>query len=150
MKPVEAPLTSGFRTESRPGHDGVDLATPRGTPIRAAAAGRVVRVRCNAKTADGRPYSCDIDGNLTTPGCGWYVEILHADKTVTRYCHMLRRPYVAVDQLVGVGDVIGLVGSSGHSSGPHLHLESHSAFPAVESNALDPVGYFWQRGVDLK
>lgn len=78
-----------------------------------------------------------------------YAEILHADQTVTRYCHMLRRPYVQVGQTVVVAEVIGLVGSSGHSSGPHLHLESHTGQPAVEANALDPVVYFRERGVDL-
>ncbi|GAA1387733.1 M23 family metallopeptidase [Catellatospora chokoriensis] len=150
VKPVDARLTSGFRTESRPGHDGVDLAAPKGTPIRAAAAGRVIRVRCNASTADGRPYSCDLDGNLSTPGCGWYMELLHVDRTVTRYCHMLRRPYVEVGQQVVAGQVIGLVGSSGHSSGPHLHLEAHAGQPVVEANALDPVIYFRQRGVNLE
>ncbi|GIF94862.1 M23 family metallopeptidase [Catellatospora chokoriensis] len=77
------------------------------------------------------------------------MDLLHVDRTVTRYCHMLRRPFVDIGQQVVVGQVIGLVGSSGHSSGPHLHLEAHSGQPAVEANALDPVIYFRQRGVEL-
>ncbi|WP_191844037.1 M23 family metallopeptidase [Catellatospora chokoriensis] len=80
---------------------------------------------------------------------GWYAEILHLDRTVTRYCHMLRRPSVEVGDDVITGQIIGLVGNSGHSSGPHLHLEAHSGQPAIEANALDPVGYFAARGVDL-
>ncbi|GAA1616275.1 M23 family metallopeptidase [Catellatospora bangladeshensis] len=149
VKPVDAPLNSGFRTGSRPGHDGVDLGAGRGTPIRAASSGVVIKVRCNAYNADGSPRSCDIDGNLSTPGCGWYAEILHTDGTVTRYCHMLRRPTVAVGEQVIAGQVIGLVGSSGHSSGPHLHLQTHTGRPAIVANAVDPVPFFASRGVDL-
>ncbi|MDI1461002.1 M23 family metallopeptidase [Catellatospora sp. KI3] len=150
VKPVDAPLNSGFRTDSRPGHDGVDLGAGRGTPIRAAASGIVIKVRCNAYNADGSPRSCDIDGNLSTPGCGWYAEILHPDKTVTRYCHMLQRPAVSVGEEVVAGQIIGLVGNSGHSSGPHLHLETHTGQPATEANAVDPVAFFAARGVDLR
>lgn len=80
---------------------------------------------------------------------GWYVELLHPDSTVTRYCHMARRPSVDVGQQVAVGQVIGQVGSSGHSSGPHLHLETHTSQPATESNAINPVGFFALRGIDL-
>ncbi|MEV4416577.1 M23 family metallopeptidase [Catellatospora sp. NPDC049609] len=149
VKPVDAPLVSGFRTGSRPGHDGVDLGAARATPIRAASSGTVIKVRCNAFNADGSPRSCDIDGDLSTPGCGWYAEILHADRTVTRYCHMLRRPTVDLGEQVFAGQVIGLVGTSGHSSGPHLHLQTHLAHPAVEANAVDPVVFFAGRGVDL-
>lgn len=149
VAPVDAPVVSGFRTDSRPGHDGVDLGAGRGTPIRAASSGTVIKVKCNAFNADGTERSCDIDGNLSTPGCGWYAEIMHLDRTVTRYCHMLRRPSVEVGEEVITGQIIGLVGNSGHSSGPHLHLETHSGQPAVEANAQDPVAYFAARGVDL-
>ncbi len=150
VKPVDGHLGSGFRTPERPGHDGVDLIAARGTPIHAAAAGTVITVRCNAHRPNGTPYSCDIDGDpVTVLGCGWYAEILHADDTVTRYCHMGRRPVVTVGERVTTGQLIGVVGSSGHSSGPHLHLETHSARPATEANAVEPTAFFRARGVDL-
>ncbi|MGV9764946.1 M23 family metallopeptidase [Micromonospora tulbaghiae] len=150
MKPVQGPLVSGFRTDSRPGHDGVDIAAAKGTPIHAAASGLVIRVVCNAHLVNGDPYPCDVDGDpVSVRGCGWYVELLHPDSTVTRYCHMVRRPSVHAGQQVAVGQVIGQVGSSGHSSGPHLHLETHTSQPATESNAVHPVGFFALRGIDL-
>jgi murein DD-endopeptidase MepM/ murein hydrolase activator NlpD len=120
VAPVRARIVSGFRTADRPGHDGVDLGAARGTPIRAASAGVVVVVRCNVVPAS---HGCDRDGSPSTPGCGWYVELRHAEDVFTRYCHMLARPAVVEGDPVVAGQVIGVVGSSGHSSGPHLHFE---------------------------
>ena len=143
--PVSAGLVSGFRTETRPGHDGVDLGAARNTPIRAAAAGRVIRVVCNVSKG-----SCDVDGNRSLRGCGWYAEVQHAGNVVTRYCHMVRRPSVAVGQNVAKGQVIGYVGTSGSSSGPHLHFEVHTnAPPATGANAVNPIWFFRARGVTL-
>jgi murein DD-endopeptidase MepM/ murein hydrolase activator NlpD len=143
--PVGAGLVSGFRTVTRPNHDGVDLGAARNTPIRAAAAGRVIRVVCNVSRG-----SCDVDGNRTLSGCGWYAEIQHPGNVVTRYCHMVRRPSVTVGQSVGRGQVIGYVGTSGSSSGPHLHFEVHTnAPPATRANAVNPVWFFRARGVVL-
>ncbi|GIF69342.1 hypothetical protein Ais01nite_73770 [Asanoa ishikariensis] len=150
MKPVQGRLVSRFRDAGRPGHDGVDIAAAKGTPIHAAASGLVIRVVCNAHLVDGGPYSCDVDGHpVNVVGCGWYVELLHPDSTVTRYCHMVRRPSADVGQQVAIGQVIGQVGSSGHSSGPHVHLETHTSRPATKANAVDPVGFLAIRGVDL-
>jgi murein DD-endopeptidase MepM/ murein hydrolase activator NlpD len=132
-QPVLAPVVSGFRIGQRPGHDGVDLGAGRGTPIRAAAAGTVTVVRCNIRPAS---HGCDVDGSPQTPGCGWYVDIIHAGATVTRYCHMLTHPYVHEGQTVAVGQVIGIVGSSGHSSGPHLHFEVY-----LSGTPTDPVAF---------
>jgi murein DD-endopeptidase MepM/ murein hydrolase activator NlpD len=143
--PLSAGLVSGFRTASRPTHDGVDLGAARWTPIRAAAAGRVIRVVCNISAG-----SCDVDGNRTLRGCGWYAEVQHAGNVVTRYCHMIRRPSVAVGQTVGKGQILGYVGSSGSSSGPHLHFEVHvNAPPATRANAVNPVWFLNARGVRL-
>lgn len=151
MKPVPGTVGSPFGPRGGAFHYGVDIAAPKGTTIRAAASGVVITVKCNAHRTDGTPYSCDIDGDpVTVRGCGWYMELLHADQTVTRYCHMVRRPLVQVGQQVAVGQVIGEVGSSGHSSGPHLHLETHLGRPATNSNAVDPVEFFAARGVDLR
>lgn len=143
-QPVIAPIVSGFRTAERPSHDGVDLGAARGTPIKAASAGTVTVVRCNVPNG----YSCDVDGGPDVPGCGWYVDIEHSGGVVTRYCHMLTRPNVSVDQPVNVGDIIGLVGSSGHSSGPHLHYEVHLGDHSSAS-AVDPVDYMRQMSAPL-
>jgi murein DD-endopeptidase MepM/ murein hydrolase activator NlpD len=147
--PVRAHIVSGFRTEDRPSHDGIDLAAARGTDIVAAATGRVLVVRCNASRY-GQPYSCDRDGDpATVRGCGWYVDILHSGNFITRYCHMVSRPTVVVGQLVNAGQVIGQVGSSGHSSGPHLHFEVHRDADNSSRGAVDPVPFMRERGAPL-
>jgi murein DD-endopeptidase MepM/ murein hydrolase activator NlpD len=144
-RPVSAGLVSGFRTTARPTHDGVDLGAARNTPIRAAASGRVIRVVCNVSAG-----SCDVDGNRTLRGCGWYAEIQHTAQVVTRYCHMVRRPSVRVGQAVAKGQIIGYVGTSGSSSGPHLHFEVHTkAPPATSANAVNPVWFLRARGIAM-
>ena len=143
--PVAAGPVSGFRTVARPSHDGVDLGAKRGTPILAASAGTVIRVVCNVSAG-----SCDVDGSPQLKGCGWYVEVQHAGNIVTRYCHMVRRPVVTVGQNVALGQLLGHVGTSGSSSGPHLHFEVHvSAAPAVHDNAVDPLAFLRTRGLSL-
>ncbi|MEU4423713.1 peptidoglycan DD-metalloendopeptidase family protein [Actinoplanes sp. NPDC024001] len=143
--PVSAGMVSGFRTVARPAHDGVDLSAKRDTPILAAAAGTVIRVVCNVSSG-----TCDVDGNRTLRGCGWYVEVQHAGGIVTRYCHMVRRPVVTVGQTVALGQLLGHVGTSGSSSGPHLHFEVHvDAAPATHANAVDPIAFLRARGVQL-
>lgn len=146
--PVVGPVTSGFRTSSRPGHNGVDIAVPKGTPVRAAAAGVVLTVRCNAHSG-GLPYSCDRDGGVWVQGCGWYLDILHAANVITRYCHLRERPYVAAGQYVGPGEVVGVSGSSGHSSGPHLHFEVHLNADPSRLGAVDPIAFMHQAGASL-
>jgi murein DD-endopeptidase MepM/ murein hydrolase activator NlpD len=144
VAPVRAPVVSGFRTAQRPTHNGVDLGAARGSPIQAASAGTVVVVRCNVVPVS---HGCDRDGSPSTPGCGWYVDIRHADEVYTRYCHMLTSPAVFEGQAVAVGQVIGVVGSSGHSSGPHLHFEVHVG--GRSEGAVDPVVFMAGRGVRL-
>ncbi|MEV6490325.1 peptidoglycan DD-metalloendopeptidase family protein [Actinoplanes sp. NPDC051633] len=144
MRPVNATLVSGFRTPVRPAHDGVDLGAARNTPIRAATSGTVIRVVCNAST-----NNCDVDGSRSVSGCGWYVEVQHALNYVTRYCHMVRRPSVVVGQRVVTGQLLGFVGSSGSSSGPHLHFEVHAGTPATRANAVDPIRFMIARGAPL-
>ena len=145
-------VTSGFRTPDRPSHDGVDLPAPKGTPIRAAAAGEVIKVRCNAiDRRDGNDWGCDRDGDPElTGGCGWYLELLHAGNVMTRYCHLNTAPLVKVGDLVLVGQPVGVVGSTGHSSGPHLHLEVHlNADRKSTGQAVDPVPFFRTMGILL-
>jgi hypothetical protein len=74
---------------------------------------------------------------------GWYVDIEHAGPggvIVTRYCHMLVHPAVDEGQHVIAGQVIGISGSSGHSSGPHLHYEVHLGDHSPAA-AVDPVPF---------
>jgi len=149
-RPAPGPVVSGFRTPERPNHQGVDIGAPRATLIRAAAAGVVVTVVCNASTADGAPVSCDTDGSADILGCGWYLEILHPGDVVSRYCHQLRRPIVHVGQSVVAGQPIGWVGTSGNSSGPHLHFEVHVGYPATNENATDPESFMRERGAALQ
>ncbi len=87
-----------------PLHDGLDLAAPSGTPLLAVASGTVVTAGwCNC-------------------GLGYYVEIDHGDGLHTLYGHMASQPYVSAGESVSQGDVIGPLGSTGISTGPHVHF----------------------------
>ncbi len=104
------PLPSAVRTQGIHGYNAVDLAAPFGTPIVAAASGRVIVSRSGGWNG----------------GYGTYVVIDHPDGTQTLYAHMSR---VAVWQgaQVVAGQVIGYVGSTGRSTGPHVHFEVRGA-----------------------
>lgn len=112
-------LSSGFGVRrdpftGRPAlHAGIDFRTPRGTPIRAAGAGRVVTA--------GR-----------SGGYGNLVEIDHGNGVTTRYAHLSS---IAVErgQIVNTGDHLGRAGSTGRSTGPHLHYETR-----VDDEPVDP------------
>ena len=87
-------------------HRGVDFAAPTGTPIPAAGAGRVVERR------------------YQSGGYGNFVRIRHNATYETLYAHMSRfHPNVRVGTQVRQGQIIGFVGSTGASTGPHLHYE---------------------------
>lgn len=145
-QPVHASIVSGFRTPQRPTHQGVDLGAARHTVIVAAASGTVVRVRCNIGPVS---WGCDRDGNPQTRGCGWYVDITHADGVITRYCHMAKQPLVTVGDQVTAGQPIGEVGPSGHSSGPHLHFEVHLGGDASSNGAINPEPWMRDHGAPL-
>jgi len=145
--PIRAVVGSGFRTPSRPTHQGVDLIIGRYTPIAAAASGVVSIVKCD-EDHRGRK-SCNQDGYPGKGGCGWMVEILHAADVMTRYCHMVQQPFVSVGQQVAAGDIIGRVGSSGNSSGPHLHFEVHLNNDRTSRGAINPVPFMQQQGAPL-
>jgi murein DD-endopeptidase MepM/ murein hydrolase activator NlpD len=102
--PASGIVTSGFGWRWGRLHQGIDIAAPVGTPIWAAASGVVQFAGWN-------------DG-----GYGYMIDILHANGTVTRYAHMSAL-YVKVGQRVQQGQVIGAIGSTGYSTGPHLHFE---------------------------
>ena len=91
-------------TGKRKGHGGMDLAVPTGTPIRAALPGTVVVSKYNAG------------------GYGYYVMIDHGNGLATLYGHCSKL-LAKVGQTVQAGDIIALSGSTGRSTGPHLHFE---------------------------
>lgn len=109
VAPVDARISSGFGPRVHPlhgrvaPHAGVDFAAPSGTPIRAAAAGRVTFAGPRG-------------------GYGNMVVVDHGDGIETRYAHQ-RDITVRVGEQVGAGALIGHVGSTGASTGPHLHFE---------------------------
>ena len=88
----------------RRGHTGMDLAVPIGTPIRAALPGTVTVSKYNAG------------------GYGYYVMIDHGNGLSTLYGHCSQL-LARVGQTVQAGDIIALSGSTGRSTGPHLHFE---------------------------
>lgn len=96
------PLQGRLTTAYRPGHEGIDLAAPAGTPIRAARAGVVTESRFDART-----------------GWGWTVVVDHGDGMTTRYSHNSANLVLEGTQ-VAAGQVIARVGSTGNSTGPHL------------------------------
>ena len=147
LRMAQASVGSGFRTAERPTHQGVDIALPRNTPIVAAASGVVSVAKCNVD--NGGRQSCDEDGWPGKGGCGWMVEIRHAGALMSRYCHLVRRPSVRVGQQVTAGQVIAEAGTSGNSSGPHLHFEIHMNNDRSSSGATDPVAFMRSQGAPL-
>jgi murein DD-endopeptidase MepM/ murein hydrolase activator NlpD len=145
--PLRAPVGSAFRSASRPNHQGVDLSVEKYRPIVAVASGVVSLVKCD-EDFRGRK-TCNVDGYPGKGGCGWMVEILHAGNVMTRYCHLVQRPFVRENQQVAAGETIGRVGSSGNSSGPHLHFEVHLDNDRSSSGAVDPVKFMQQQGAAL-
>lgn len=104
------PAPGTRRTQGVHGHNGVDLAGPVGTPLRAAAAGTVI-------VASVGGYG---------GGYGNYVVIRHANGTQTLYGHM-NTISVSVGQTVNRGQYIGGLGNTGRSTGPHIHFEVRGA-----------------------
>ena len=146
--PLKAPVTSGFRGPGRPTHNGVDLGTPKGTPVKSASSGVVLVVKCQA-TMGGSPYSCDQDGSPSVSGCGWYLDIQHAGGIITRYCHLKEKPKVSQGEKVKTGQVIGMSGNSGSSSGPHLHFEVHTNGDRSSAGATEPLAWMKNKGVKI-
>ena len=104
------PIVGGRKTQGIHGNNGVDLAAPTGTPILASADGKVIVSRAGGYNG----------------GYGTYVVISHANGTQTLYAHM-SKDNVSVGQSVEQGQVIGAVGSTGKSTGPHVHFEVRGA-----------------------
>lgn len=104
------PLLGGRKTQGIHGHNAVDIAANTGTPIYAAASGKVLVAK-----------SFGYNG-----GYGEMVIIAHEGKIQTVYAHM-NDVYVSSGQTVAQGQNIGTVGNTGRSTGPHLHFEIRGA-----------------------
>ena len=114
--PVSGPVTSGFGMRWGRMHEGIDIMTSTGTPVRAAGAGTVI-------------YAGWLGGY------GNLVVVDHGGGLSTAYAH--NSSFLAsVGQSVAAGQVVSYSGSTGHSSGPHVHFEVR-----VNGSAVDPLGY---------
>lgn len=120
INPISGIITSRFGAVSSirsSVHTGLDIGASTGTPIEAAAAGTV--------TFSGSKGSY-----------GYMIAIDHGDGVLTYYAHCSAL-YKSVGEYVDQGEVIAAVGSTGNSTGPHLHLEVR-----VDGVAYDPTDYF--------
>jgi murein DD-endopeptidase MepM/ murein hydrolase activator NlpD len=116
--PVDGPVVSGFGYRWGRMHEGIDIAAPAGTPIRAADAGTVVLVQSDAESGGYGNFSClDHGGGLQT-------------------CYAHQSSFVVTSGSVSQGDVIGYVGCTGHCYGDHLHFEVR-----ISGAPTDPLGY---------
>ncbi|MFF7162487.1 peptidoglycan DD-metalloendopeptidase family protein [Streptomyces sp. NPDC008086] len=131
VSPVSASTGTPYRKAgalwSKGYHTGVDFAVPTGTSVRAVGAGRVV--------------SAGWEGSF-----GYQVVIRHADGRYSQYAH-LSAISVKDGQSVGAGQRIGRSGSTGNSTGPHLHFEVRTG-PGFGSD-IDPVAYLRAGGVRI-
>jgi len=117
--PVDGPVVSGFGMRWGRMHEGIDIAVPAGTPIRAAASGSVVLLQSDAESGGYGNFTClDHGGGLQT--C---------------YAHQSSFAVGSGDS-VSQGEVIGYVGCTGHCFGDHLHFEVR-----VNGAPTDPLGY---------
>jgi murein DD-endopeptidase MepM/ murein hydrolase activator NlpD len=122
MWPVSGPITSPFGWRMHPilhrmiQHRGIDIGVPSGTPVAAAAEGRVIVASYQG-------------------GCGNMVAIDHHGGLSTMYCHM-SQIFVSVGQEVQRGQAIGAAGSTGLSTGPHVHFQVMQ-----NGNPVDPMGF---------
>lgn len=131
LVPVKGVLTSKFGMRFHPIkkterlHAGVDWAAPTGTPIRAAFSGKVT-------------YK-DVRG-----GYGNFIELTHKDGITTRYAHMHEyADGIENGSVVQAGDLIGYVGTTGLSTGPHLHFEIRQ-----RGEPTDPLAFEMETGAD--
>ena len=121
IKPISGVITSRFGASSsirRSSHTGLDISAPKGTPIKAAASGTV--------TFSGYKGSY---GNMLV--------ISHGNGVQTYYCHCSKL-YVGTGTQVSQGQTIAAVGSTGNSTGPHLHLEVR-----INGVAYNPQNYVY-------
>jgi murein DD-endopeptidase MepM/ murein hydrolase activator NlpD len=123
MWPLLGPITSPFGPRWGGFHNGIDIAAPMYTPLRAASSGKVVTV--------GRPYIAYGDTAVV-------VIIAHGFNFSTLYGHLddRRWPPVQVGQTVAAGQIIGYVGMTGFTTGPHVHFMT-----ILDGRAVNPMIY---------
>jgi murein DD-endopeptidase MepM/ murein hydrolase activator NlpD len=114
--PILAPITSGFGPRWGRMHEGIDLGAPTGTPVTVATSGVVVQAG-----------AAGAYGNL--------VVVDHGLGASTAYAHLTRID-VSLGQAVSSRQTVGQVGSTGRSTGPHLHFEVR-----IDGRARDPMGF---------
>jgi murein DD-endopeptidase MepM/ murein hydrolase activator NlpD len=117
--PLAAPVGDTFGPRGNRFHAGIDLVAPRGAPVAAAAAGRVVFAR------------------FAAGGWGNLVIVAHASGVKTMYAH-LATVTVHRNELVAIGSRLGTVGATGRASGPHLHFEVRLRGAAVNPRSALP------------
>jgi murein DD-endopeptidase MepM/ murein hydrolase activator NlpD len=105
------PVPGAHVSQGLHGHNGVDLAVPKNTPIHAAAGGTIIIARANG---------------AWNGGYGNFIVIQHDNGTQTLYAHMSRAT-VSSGQRVTKGQLIGYVGMTGLTTGPHVHFEVRGA-----------------------
>jgi len=118
--PVTGPITQPFGVPELgvgPPHTGIDIGQNAGSPVRAALAGRVI-------FAGGDPCC----------GLGYWIEIDHGNRLATVYGHFMRPPLLLVGDYVKQGQTVGFSGSTGFSTGPHLHFEVR-----LDGTPVDPL-----------
>ena len=116
--PVNGPIVSGFGMRWGQPHEGVDIAVPAGTPIRAAKDGTIAFTQSEAESGGYGNYTCiDHGGGLAT-------------------CYAHQSSFAITSGSVQQGDVIGYVGCTGHCFVDHLHFEVR-----IHGTAVDPMGY---------
>lgn len=124
---ADATITSCYGPRGGMLHAGIDFALPAGTPVRAAFDGTVTKA---GDAGDGYGISVVID---------------HGTGYLTHYAH-LSTAKVSIGDPVDAGDTIGLEGSTGDSTGPHLHFEVHQG---QLWNQIDPAPFLRAHGVDV-
>ena len=127
LRPLNVPEGDGFGYPGGRRHDGIDFPAPYGTPIGAAGVGTVISAGWNSG------------------GYGNLVIVQHRLGYQTWYAHQSRFA-VHVGSHVAGGVVIGYVGSTGHSTGPHLHFEVHEGH---YKNPIEPTQWMHEHGVDI-
>jgi LysM repeat protein len=112
------PVPTGRKTQGLhgPGHRGIDIGAPVGSNIYASASGTVIAVKSGCRV--GQTHCGGGYGNMAI--------IEHPNGTKTLYGHMSKL-IASVGDTVKQGDIIGLVGTTGYSTGPHLHFEVFNA-----------------------